>query len=400
MTLGPHTKSASPRKSGGVPVGVARPGHTALPSTDCADDAEKARLARRRRYSLQKTASDLLPGSRVERCGWRPPPGGQIGISLRDGRHFVSGAAVCGSVWTCPVCAAKIALKRAEEVERAVEAWTAQKGRIMMAALTVDHGPTDDLHELLDKLLEAVRQTFAGKWGVWWRRTFGQVGAIRNLEATWGLANGWHPHCHLLLFTRSALSVKAEVALKRRWQSVASRYGFKVSLQRGATLELAENAKHAADYATKADEGGSWGMAQELTWANIKNARGARYTPFALLSACDGPDVGAAPMLFQTYADAFRGRRQLVWSRGLRDLLALEQAVSDEDAANARDDKAEFVAVVATDIFCWVKARGLVCDLLEAADEHGLLGIDSFIEWAYDCRMLEAADRRRGFMAA
>ncbi len=374
--LGPLTKSASP------------------------DETEKARAARRRRYSLQKTASDLLPGHRVGSCGWRPQPDKQIGISRRDGRHFLSSVMVCGSVWTCPVCAAKIALKRAEEVERAVEVWTAQKGRIMMAALTVDHGPTDDLQELLDKLLEAVRQTFAGKWGVWWRRTFGQVGVIRNLEATWGLANGWHPHCHLLLFTRSALSIKAEVALKRRWQAVASRYGFKVTLQRGATLELAENAKHAADYATKADEGGSWGMAQELTWANIKTARGARFTPFALLAACDSSDVGGAPALFQTYADAFKGRRQLMWSRGLRDLLALEQAVSDEDAANARDDKAEFVAAVATDIFCWVKARGLVCDLLEAADDYGVDGIESFLEWAYDFRALAAADRRRQLKAA
>lgn len=354
----------------------------------------KSRLSRRRRYELQKTAGDLLPGHRVCSCGWRPIQGGQLGISRRGGKHFVSHAAVCGSVWACPVCAAKIAANRSEELQGAVDAWLSQGGSVWLLTLTIDHVAQDSLENLLKRFTQAMSKLWRDRWAKNWRAEHGQVGIIRNLEVTWGLANGWHPHAHALLFVSAAASVtEAESNIKHRWQHVAALHGFSVSLRRGATLESAKDARAAADYASKADDGGTWGMAQELTWANIKQARGARYTPFALLAACDSPDVGAAPALFQEYADAFKGRRQLYWSRGLRAFLQLDPELSDEDVANAQDDKSVFVTAISTDIFCYIKARGLLCDLLDVADDDGLPGILGFLEWAYDCRSFDARAR-------
>jgi hypothetical protein len=358
-------------------------------------DREKSRLARRRRYKLQENAMQLLPGHRVTSCGWRPTKGGQLGISCRDGQHFVSGAAVCGSVWVCPVCAAKIALKRATELEEAVARWIAQGGTVWMLTLTINHTREDSLTSLLSRFTASMRGLWSGGWSERWRKAHGQVGTVRNIEVTWGASNGWHPHCHAILFVSAdADPCAAELDIKQRWQKVAARYGFGVSLRRGATLEEAQDPKAAADYATKPDEGGTWGMAQELTWANIKTARTERFTPFALLAACDSADVGAAPALFQDYADTFKGRRQLYWSKGLRDLLGLNSERSDEDVAHDRDEQSTFVCAISTDIFCWIKARGFLCDLLEAADEDGFPAIESFIEWAYDCRAFEARERR------
>jgi hypothetical protein len=100
--------------------------------------------------------------------------------------------------------------------------------------------------------------------------------------------------------------------------------------------------------------------------------------------------VSAAPALFQEYADAFKGRRQLYWSKGLRHLLQLDTELSDQDVAQARDDQAEFVAAVDTSIFCWIKARGFLPDLLDNADDFGLNGINAFLGWAYERRAIAA----------
>ncbi len=351
------------------------------------EHSERCRLARRRRYKAQETAAALLPGHRVCSCGWRPIKGGQIGISRRGSRHYVSNVQVCGSVWSCPVCASKVATRRADELGAAVDAWTGQGGSVWLLTLTINHARTDTLEGLLNRFTDAMSKLWSGKWSSSWRADAGQVGIVRNLEVTWGWANGWHPHAHALLFVGSDDAEVFEARIKARWQSVAARCGFSVSLKRGATLETVQDGRVVSDYLNK-DETSTWGAAHELTWANIKSARGERFTPFALLAACDGRDLGAAPALFQEYADAFKGRRQLYWSKGLRDLLTLEPELSDEDVAQARDDDAVFVAAVSTDIFCWIKSRGLLCDFLEAADDDGIQAINGFLEWAYDCRAL------------
>lgn len=374
------------------------------------EDAEaKFKEARRRRYSLRESAAQLLPGERVCKCGWRPVPGESIGIVKRDGRHYLSNIQMCGSVWTCPVCAPKVAKRRSAELREAVSEWEARGGSVLLLTLTIDHVRKDELPNLLDRFTEAMRELWAGGWAGRWRRDLGQVGMVRNLEVTWGTANGWHPHAHALLFigrhdhpTIPGLCYyaeedvqDAEARIKARWQAVAARHGFKVSLRRGATLEDVRSPEDAAGYLAGEGKASDWGAAEELTWSHIKQTKGVRYTPFRLLAACDSDDVGAAPALFQTYADAFKGRRQLYWSKGLRELLGLGVEKSDEDAANMRDEQAKLIVAVDTRIYCWIRARGLLCDLLEAADEAGDEGVRAFLEWACERRDAEARERRR-----
>jgi hypothetical protein len=266
-----------------------------------------------------------------------------------------------------------------------VDAWADQGGFVWLLTLTINHTVKDTLEELVKRFTGAMRKLWAGKWSSSWRSDSGQVGIVRNIEVTWGASNGWHPHCHALLFVRSDEVSSFESRIKERWQTVAARFGFSVSLKRGATLELVTDGRVVSDYVNK-DETATWGAAHELTWANIKAARGQRFTPFALLAACDLSEVSAAPALFQEYADVFKGRRQLYWSKGLRDLVQLGVELSDQNTAQARDDQAEFVAVVDTSIFCWIKARGLLSDLLDVADDFGLNGINAFLEWSYESR--------------
>ena len=76
---------------------------------------------------------------------------------------------------------------------------------------------------------------------------------------------------------------------------------------------------------------GKWGAAEELALSGRKSGRAGR-SPFQLLA--DYSDAGdkRAGALFAEYAAAFKGRRQLVWSPGLKKRAGIDE-VSDEAAA-------------------------------------------------------------------
>ena len=86
-----------------------------------------------------------------------------------------------------------------------------------------------------------------------------------------------------------------------------------------------------------------WGAAEEITLSRHKQGRGRTgRTPAQLLAAsCDEGDK-AAGHLWAEYAQVFHGRRQLVWSRGLKALAGVGE-VDDHDAAQdqQQDDQTE-----------------------------------------------------------
>ena len=76
---------------------------------------------------------------------------------------------------------------------------------------------------------------------------------------------------------------------------------------------------------------GKWGAAEELALSGKKSApRGAQ--PFQLLADYADQNDARAGALFAEFAGVFKGRRQLVWSPGLKKLAGIDE-VSDEQAA-------------------------------------------------------------------
>ena len=70
-------------------------------------------------------------------------------------------------------------------------------------------------------------------------------------------------------------------------------------------------------------------------------------------------------MLFRDYAEAFKGARQLTWSRGLRELYGLREAVSDDDASlDDSDERAPVIGVLPIHVFRRVSDCGLSAGLL------------------------------------
>src|SRR5665811_2290520 len=74
------------------------------------------------RFMLQSVVRKLFPKSRTNNC-LRVRQGGQQIQVLKSTEHKTasySGLQTCGSVWRCPVCAAKIAERRRVEIQAAM----------------------------------------------------------------------------------------------------------------------------------------------------------------------------------------------------------------------------------------------------------------------------------------
>jgi hypothetical protein len=112
-----------------------------------------------------------------------------------------------------------------------------------------------------------------------------------------------------------------------------------------------------------------------MTKAHTKKAKRHGLTPWGLLSAVlDGnaPEIAPEPAaaLFRLYAHAFKGRRQLHWSVGLRAKLLPEQVeLSDQQIVERPDDeRADLLAELSTDDWKAVRVAKMQAALLDAAE--------------------------------
>ena len=107
------------------------------------------------------------------------------------------GLQTCGSVWTCPVCAAKIAERRRVELLDAMEMHKAQGGAVSLLTLTTPHQRGDNLAVLLAQQGKALVGFLKDRAVVAVFAEMGWIGQVRALEVTHGRRsdrnNGWHP---------------------------------------------------------------------------------------------------------------------------------------------------------------------------------------------------------------
>jgi len=237
-----------------------------------------------------------------------------------DSETYYSGLHTCGSVWVCPVCAAKISERRRLDLVAALAAASTQGLHASLLTLTVPHyAHTDVLH-----LLGMVRYLTERFWSGRSRASLdipGYVGQVRALETTHG-GNGWHPHLHILVFT-SESALRASEALYARWTALVEDSGLGTPNRHALTLQ---DGTYAAKYV------GKWGLAEELTKAHTKQARAGGRAPWAILADHYGGDSQSG-RIFREFAVAFKGFLQLRWSRNLRELLELDREQSDEELA-------------------------------------------------------------------
>lgn len=388
-----------------APLGIV----TKTPSPDSPVDFETGEIlgqtpatARAGRWAIKAVANRLLPTSRTAKCMVLRAPIPGYGLADIDvckghthGKAFYHGLMACGSVWTCPVCAAKVSERRRGELKDAIEAAKVLEWVPHFVTLTVPHGAGDDVKELLAKLSEALKRLSHGKYAIKGciereRPSEALHGYIRALEVTHG-QNGFHPHFHMILFTSPGItSPFLEDSYRTAWQRACRLAGLPIpSDTHGVTVQ---DGRFAAEYASK------WGIEDEMTKGHTKQTRRKGLTPWGMLRAVlDDDDVeypaSRAGALFQVYAAAFAGRRQLYWSNGLRAKLELAKELSDEELVGKPDEEeASVLATLTVEQWKAIRRKGQQAHLLTVAESApGLL--QQVVNSLSDCKEDSMIDR-------
>lgn len=376
-------------------------------------------VVRNKLYGIEGTVNKS-PKFRVVSCYRRKVPGKAAELW----QHRDSGAvnwhqvAVCGSVWTCPLCSAKINRARREEIADAYNGVSEIEGSAYMLTFTIKHGIGDELADLLGKFKEAMQHL--QKSYVFKEITraeprkrqradsvpfLGYIGRIANLEVTHGSRNGWHPHEHHLWFFRRELSSQ-EVALLRdrlfvAWADACKAVGLPAPLKTvkvgGSVRYLGldvRKALSAQEYMTKFSQFTAdgerrerrWGPEHELAGAHVKAARAKGATPFQLLYEASQGDKAAAQR-FAEFASAFLGRHQLQFSRSLKEFLAtLEKPVVVDDSeagdmtlAARKEEDSELLLALSDHEFDKVVRNRAQSLVLLFARRHGLKAVVDYI---------------------
>ncbi len=296
------------------------------------------------RWRMQREAQKLLPAERVAFC-MRHMKSTAVDImysSAFKSAHY-NGLMVCGSVWVCPLCAAKISERRRIELEQAISSWVASGGAVYLATYTIAHKHYDDLPELLQSFLTARKKARQGRAAQEIRKQFGIVGTVSVREVTWSKQNGWHPHCHELVFCTSEIAIEEyDKVVCERWRKSVEREGLSIN-EHGFRLDRTYGA--VGDYVAKFGREpmrAPWSTATELTKGHLKQGRGEEHlTPFAMLGLIAQGRDELKPV-FRQYAQCFKGKHQLVWSSGLRALLMKDvEEISDEELAQEPEQEEE-----------------------------------------------------------
>ncbi len=347
-----------PKSQNSAPLGIitklqVSPANKGIERSDKKNDYN-AVLAREERYALQDVACEILPhkskvfdiknnkfktvNHRVKTCLKRritKDKGVTVFYNEEREKAQYGNLQLCCSVWDCPNCAMRITEGRRLELQQGIKNWRSKGGYVYLVTFTNRHHVGDNLNELLHGQSRALIN--------FWQKTkvkkmlklLGYEGRITATEVTYG-SNGWHPHYHMLFFFSSAINQQAlQSFLAIEWQKSCVRVGLKKpTIRRGVDVQ---DGSYADKYVSK------WGLESEMTKGHVKKGRDEGLTPFDLLRKAKAePDNEKWGKLFLEYSNCFHGKQQLVWSRGLKDLLQVDLK-TDEELANETDNASSLV---------------------------------------------------------
>lgn len=272
--------------------------------------------------------------------------------------------------------------RRALEIGAAVESWWKLGGRVAFMTFTVRHSREDSLTTVWDAIAKSWGRVTAGKGWKLDRDAHGVAGFVKVVEVTHG-RNGWHVHVHALVFLRAGIGDARQLhrSMFRRWRAGAESAGLRAPLARAQDLQVlgGNRAGRAglSGYLTKAQY--STVLGQELTNSQSKQARKAnstRSTWELLRGATDGLDSDVRT--WAVFESGSKGRRQIAWSRGLRELLALGVEADDEEiAAEELGDESDTLAYITESGWTRMLELQQLAECLEAAT----VGRAALVQW-------------------
>lgn len=358
----------------------------------------KRRENRAKRYEYQSIARKLLMAEAVKyecrdgyaanyhrtcKCNYIPVGLATIHKGKEHGTAFFGGIAQCGSVWTCPVCAAKIQERRREEIAKGINWAYAQGYKCILVTLTFPHRGWHKLEDLLEQQAKALNKLRAGNP---WKRIkegMGFEGLIRSLELTHG-ENGWHPHTHeLWMVDNDADAEWVKEKTLERWTKACIKAGFLDPSNEEQMKAFAERSVDVVDrvscsaYLAKQDDTRIWGVDRELAKSSTKVGRKSGRHPFSLLDTAT-PD-NRDGQLFLEYALAMHGKRQIFWSHGLKERVGMKDK-TDEDLVEEQREEADILAAMSMDQWRTVIKEDARTEILDIAEVHGYEGLRSWFK--------------------
>ena len=374
----------SAKKSGGLGTSTKSCSTLTPQGLQPAHDSEKIKAYRKFTIKLKERAGEILfnpkdkKQNRVCGCGkWRIDKEMPVGVQFDASKGVAKyhNLQYCGSVWVCPDCSYKISQERKKELAEAMKGCRDKGLHVAMLTLTVPHYLGDDLKMLLKKMSKS-------KHSLWTNRNsreyfadqFPMLGHITATEVKYSDNNGFHPHFHILCFLDKQYSKEdlqtIESELYELWAEKCVKSGLgKPNRRNGIDLKMGSNNEDMlADYISK------WGMAEEMTQAHLKvgkkNMQSLTMWEVLELAQMETSTKDKYSYIFKTYAESFKGRRQLFWSKGLKELLKIE-VKDDEEIANKEEESTEiydamFLSPQDWWAICYHKIRAEFLELVES----------------------------------
>lgn len=318
------------------------------------------------RYELRQVHQDLFATSEAEsQCGRAPAPrrGGFHNPEIRrdaDGRCWTWGVRVCGNAWKCATCAPRVARRKGEELQAAIEDHRQAGGSVYMLTLTLPHHAGHRCEDVRDAVLKSWSYLLGSSP---WKRQAARiqyVGVVRSLETTHG-PNGWHWHVHAVLFLDGTLQ-EEELAdcyrwdpdheqgagpdqkwrpsllcwMRDRWARRVRTWYFdregelaRMNLNRGNHLPdhleeaFGEPSRHHGVRLQAGDRGAGWyvtkmGLGRETTGLAEKKGRTGHRTPFQILHDVCNSWSTRDVRLWREYVAATEGKAHVYWSSEVR----------------------------------------------------------------------------------
>jgi hypothetical protein len=294
-------------------------------------------------YALRAHLRRLAVSARVRDCGRRaitPAPTLEVRQAQSGERQaWFAGVLRCGRQHSCPVCGARRAAHRAQELtdlqradlgtamtltlesaKRGPREVRLEAGAWRMLTLTLRHHRGQALAALIDQLFVAWRSTRATRSvrEVFERRV---SASARALEVTWSERAGWHPHIHLMIRT-SAWTDDEKRTLEREWLArVPGLAGVAIAWSDTPAEYLAKLGAEVAGVAKKAKRGhySGWQIARAalasasfaVLWSEYQRAmHGRRILELderakALASLAPAPEPFARTWTIELYSEEY-----------------------------------------------------------------------------------------------
>ena len=324
------------------------------------------------RFKLLDSARKILDGERTQHCFYnRVDKNDGVGVTFNKFRNKANYTNVmrCANAWGCPVCAAIISEHRKCEVKEAMDWWKKQGGSVLLLTLTVPHYSDTDIKQLKKDLKKAYGKFFKGvraskdMFERWQIKHY-----ISCFEITHG-TNGFHPHYHVLLFVPYSLGKQSLPGIKQDmykvWKDCCLKAGLdEPSEKHGLDLQAGNDA---ANYVAK------WGLEHEMTKGHIKKGKENSRTPFDILRSYTDSENEADANLFKLYYFAFKGTRQLNWSKGLKKLVSKAEEKTDQEIVDDTDNVAEMLFKLDIEMWNAVRKQKKQGELLVAVAEDQTL---------------------------